>query len=159
MKKVPDKIVVSTKALIQVHTKVNLYVALYGVEAIEMYLDAIQLRMSKRDGKHVGGYIVSKVCQEYQITRYDLFESAGRKHITEARQLLCVFAHKYLMQNHEEISSQFHRSRHFAKRMIGNFNDKLEENHPFDKQLIERYHKLDSLISAYMDFKPILDDK
>lgn len=152
--KVPKNIVVTTKDYIQIMTQVNLFISIYGCEAVRQYLNTIPLKRTKKDGRNAGGYIVNKVCQEYQITQYDLFESNGRLEITEARQLLCVLIEKHLEFNKVQISSYFNRSRHFAKRMIGKFHIILEENHTLDQELIARYRKLDRLITAYMAFKP-----
>jgi chromosomal replication initiation ATPase DnaA len=150
--------IVSTKQYINIQTKLNLYIAKFGCETIEMYLDNLPLKVEKRDGKHLGNYIESKVCEEYKITHYELFESSKRKEISQARQLLCVFTEKYLHISRTDISLLFRRSRHFAKRLITDFNKRVEENHPFDKKLLERYKRLDTLISAYIEFSP-KDDK
>jgi len=154
--KIPQQIIITTKEYIQIQTKLNLYIAKFGCKAVEMYLDTIPLRMRKRDGKNLGAYIISKVCQEYGITRYELFESSARNTTTEARQLLCVFAEKYLGLTKTEISALFNRSRHFAKRLISDFQKKEKEQHPLDKPFFDRYTKLDTLIRAYLDFKPKL---
>ncbi|NGF76844.1 hypothetical protein G5B10_13235 [Fluviicola sp. SGL-29] len=153
--KIPPQIIISTKEYVQIVTKVNLYIAKFGCKAVEMYLDTIPLRMRKRDGKNLGAYIISKVCQQYEITRYELFESSTRNITMEARQLLCVLAEKYLGLTKTEISALFNRSRHFAKRLITDFYQKKEQNHPFDKRIIDNYSKLDLLIQSYVDFKPI----
>lgn len=152
--KIPDQMVVSTRAFVQLQAKLAAYVAQLGVESVERHLDAIQLRMTKRDGKYLGAYIESKVCQEFKITRFELMDSKGRQHITEARQILCVLVEKHLKYTKTDISTMFHRTRHFAKRMITDFNKKLADNHPLDQKLIERYKRLDLLVAAYMDFKP-----
>lgn len=152
--KVPKNIVVQTKEWVQIMTKVSLYVSVYGCETVNYILDTVPLRRSKRHGRNAGAYIINKVCQEYKITQYDLFESTARRELTEARQLLCVLIEKHLGFSKTEISSHFNRSRHFAKRMIHQFNKKLEENHPIDKKVIDRYKKLDRLVTAYMEFKP-----
>ncbi len=152
--KIPTHITISTKEYVKIQTKLTLYIAQFGCQIVEMYLDTIPLRMFKKEGKHLGAYIESKVCEEYKVTRYELLESSSRQNISEARQVLCVLCEKHLNLSKTEISILFHKSRHFAKRMISNFNDKLKENHPFDKNLIERYRRLDSLIGAYVDFKP-----
>ncbi len=157
--KVPLKFEVATSEYIQIQTKLNLIIARYGCEIVASYLDSIPLRMLKRDGKLLGAYIENKVCEEYNITRYDLIESSGREKISEARQLLCVFAEKYLHMSKTDVALMFNKSRHFSKRMIGTFQNKLKENHPFDKKLIERYRRLDALFSAYVDFKPIVNNE
>lgn len=153
--KIPQQIIISTKEYVQIMTKVNLYIAKFGCKAVEMYLDTIPLRMRKRDGKNLGAYIIAKVCQQYGITRYELFESSARNTTMEARQLLCVFAEKYLELTKTEVSALFNRSRHFAKRLIADFYQKKEQNHPFDKGMLDNYNKLDILIQSYVDFKPI----
>lgn len=156
--RIPTQIIVSTKEYIQIQTKINLYIAKYGCHAVELYLDSIPLRMRKRDGRNVGAYIENKICQEYQVSRYDLMETSGRGDLTEARQMLCVLAEKHLRLTRTDISKLFNRTRHFAKRKLTDFEQKLKENHPLDKKLIDRYKKLDALISAYMDFQPITDE-
>lgn len=154
--KIPEKFEVYSSEYIQIQTKLNLYIAKFGCQLVSSYLDSIPLRMLKRDGKLLGAYIENKVCEEYKITRYDLLESACRHNITEARQLLCVFAEKYLQMSRTDISLLFNKSRHFTKRMIGSFQHRLEENHSYDKKLIERYRRLDAIIGSYVDFKPIV---
>jgi len=156
--KVPKNIVVTTKDYIQIMTQVNLFISIYGCEAVKQYLNTIPLKRTKKDGRNAGAYIVNKICQEYQITQYDLFESNERLELTEARQLLCVLVEKHLGFNKVQISSYFNRSRHFAKRMIGRFQIVLEENHKLDQEVIARYRKLDRLITAYMAFKPKSDE-
>ena len=152
--KVPKDIIVSTKDYVQIITKVNLFISIYGCEAVSKFLNTIPLHRSKKNGRNAGAYIINKICQEYKITQYDLFESNERLELTEARQLMCVLVEKHLGFNKTQISMYFNRSRHFAKRMIGKFSKILEENHPLDKELIDRYNKLDRLITAYMAFKP-----
>lgn len=154
--KIPEKFEVYTSEYIQIQTKLNLYIAKYGCSLVLSHLDSIPLRMLKRDGKLLGAYIENKVCEEYKITRYDLLESACRHNITEARQLLCVFAEKYLQMSRTDISLLFNKSRHFTKRMIGSFQHRLEENHSYDKKLIDRFRRLDAIIGSYVDFKPIV---
>ena len=152
--KIPQQIIVSTREYVNIITKVNLYVAKFGCGAVERYLDSLPFRMRKRDGKNLGAYIVSKVCQQYHITRYDLFESSMRRNVTEARQLMCVFAEKYLDMTKTEVSAMFNRSRHFAKRTITDFYERQELNLPFDQGMLKRFDTLNALIEAYIDFKP-----
>jgi chromosomal replication initiation ATPase DnaA len=152
--KVPKNIVVTTKDYIQIMTQVNLFISIYGCEAVRQYLNTIPLKHSKKEGRNAGAYIINKICQDYRITQYDLFESNERKELTQARQLLCVLIEKHLGFNKTQISTYFNRSRHFAKRMIGKFQVTLKENHKLDQQVIDRYKKLDRLITAYMAFKP-----
>ena len=157
--KVPNQFTVETRGYINIQTKLNLYIAKYGCTLVESYLDCIPLRMMKRDGKLLGAYIENKICQEFKITRYELMESTGRQNITEARQLLCLFSEKYLEMSKTDLSYLFHKSRHFGKRMVGALEQKLKENHSFDKKLIERFRYLDALFSAYVDFKPIVKNE
>ncbi len=152
--KIPKNIIVTTKDYVQIITQVNLFISVYGCEAVRQYLNAIPLKRMKKDGRNTGAYMVNKVCQEYKVTEYDLFESSGRLELTEARQLLCVLIEKHLGFNKVQISSYFNRSRHFAKRMIGRFQETLEENHELDQEVIAKFNKLDRLITAYMAFKP-----
>lgn len=152
--KIPQQIVITTKEYIQIQTKLNLYIAKYGCKVVEMYLDTIPIKMQKKDGKFLGAFIAGKVCKEFQITNYQLFESTERHKITQARQLLCVLVEKYLQLSRVEIAAMFNRSRHFSKRMLTDFYERLRENHPLDQPFLERYHKLDMLIKAYVDFTP-----
>lgn len=150
----PTKFFLQTNDYMYIQAKVNQYVAVYGCEAVRQYLESFPLRWVKKDGKNLGAYLVNKVCEEYQITQYDLFESGGRLELSEARQLLCVLMEKHLHYTKVQISSYFNRSRHFAKRTILGFEKILAENHPIDQKVITRYKKLDRLIAAYMAFKP-----
>lgn len=156
---IPKQIIVSTADYIKLQTKLNLLVALYGCQLLDTYLDNLPLRIHKRDGKLLGAYIENKICQEYKITRYDLAEGYPTTEVKEARQIACYLCEKYLDLNRSVISSHFHKTRHFAKRLIKDFEQKLEENHPFDKKMIERYRRLDVLISSYVDFKPIIKNE
>ncbi|ASS50161.1 MAG: hypothetical protein A3D31_11375 [Candidatus Fluviicola riflensis] len=152
--KIPNQIVIVTKEYVQIQTKLNLYIAKYGCKAVDSYLDSIPLRMTKVDGKHLGAYIIGKICQEYGITRYDLFESSGRQdNLAEARLFICVLAERYVKLQKTEMSKMFNKSRHFAKRLLHDFN-LLDENHVGDKKILARFHRLDALIKAYIDFKP-----
>lgn len=152
--KMPKQFVITTKDYIQIQTKLNLYIAKFGCKKVEAYLDTLPLRMYKQDGKNAGAYIVNKICQEYKLSQYELFESTARKEITEARQMLCVLADVHLEVSQGEISAQFEKSRHFAKRAVNDLKKVVKENHPIDKKLIDRYKKLDALVSAYMGFRP-----
>lgn len=154
---IPNQIVVQTKSYLQIVTKLNLYIAKFGCEAVESYLDSIPLKMTKADGKHIGAYIVNKICEEFRnegITRYDLYESNERSDaLLDARLLLCVLVNRYTNLPNTEISRMFNRSRHTAKRALTDFK-KLDENIPQHRKLLERFARLDTLISAYMNFKP-----
>lgn len=152
--KMPKQFMITTKDYIQIQTKLNLYIAKFGCKSVEAYLDMIPLRWRKQDGKNIGAYIVNKVCQEYQITKFELFESNGRQELTEARQVLCSLAFNYIEISQGELSAQFNKSRHFSKRAVSKMNKTLKENHPIDKELIRRYKKLDALVSAYKGFQP-----
>lgn len=157
--KVPQQITLSTPDWIRILTKVNLFIATYGCQVFETYLDSMPLRIYKRDGKLLGAYIENKICQEYKLTRFELAEGHPTVEIKEARQMLCYFCEKYLKLNRTEISTLFHKTRHFAKRAIKEIDQKIIENHPFDKKLIERHKRLDAFISAYVDFKPIIKNE
>ena len=61
---------------------------------------------------------------------------------------------KHLGYTKTEISALFNRSRHFAKRLTADFYQRKEQNHPFDKEILDNYNKLDMLIQSYVDFKP-----
>ena len=152
--KVPENIIITTKEYIQIQTQLTLFISVYGCKAVKQFLNTIPLKRIKKDGRNAGGYIVNKVCQEYNITQYDLFESVGRQELTEARQVLCVLIEKHLKFNKIQISLYFNRSRHFAKRMIGRFQKTLADNHELDAEVLKKYRKLDRLITAYMAFKP-----
>lgn len=152
--KMPKQFVITTKDYIQIQTKLNLYIAKFGCKKVEAYLDTLPLRMYKQDGKNAGAYIVNKICQEYEISQYELFESKARKEITEARQMLCILADNHLETSQKEISAQFDKTRFFANRAVREIRSILKENHPIDKPLIDRYKKLDALVSAYMGFRP-----
>jgi len=152
--KIPKGITVGTKEYIEIITKLHLYIAKYGCVWVHKYMNNMPLKFRKVNGRNAGAYIISKICNEYQITQYDLFNSNDRKELTEARQLLCVLVSKHLGYSQVEIASYFDKTKHFANRSISTINKKLKENHPFDKKVIDRYRKLDLLIGSYMSFKP-----
>lgn len=152
--KIPRQIIVSTKEYIQIQTKLSLYIAQFGCKSVEAYLDSIPLRFYRQQGKNAGAYIINKVCQEFRLSQYELFESKARKDITEARQMLCALVDTHLNVSQGEISSQFDKSRHFAKRAVAEISKILKENHPLDKAFIDRYKRLDALVGAYMGFTP-----
>jgi len=151
---IPRHIIIVTKDYVQIMTKVNLFISIYGCKTVSQYINTIPLNRIKKEDVNMLGYIIEKVCQVYKITKYDLFESNERKELTEARQLLCVLIEKHLGFNKTQISTYFNRSRHFAKRMIGKFQLTLKENHVLDKKVIAKYKKLDRLITGYMAFNP-----
>lgn len=146
---------VSVQRYVQIQMKLNAYIATFGCEIVDMHLDSLPVKLHKRNNRHVGAYIENKLCEAYGITRYQLMESTGRKDITEARELLCVLVKKYLQLSHTNISVMFGRSRHFAKRMIHSFDDKLKGDYAQFKEQIAIYKRLDLLIANYMDFNPV----
>lgn len=162
--KMPEHIQMGTREFVQVFTKFCLYITKYGAKEMECYLDSIPLRMAKADGKHLGAYIVNKICQEFEIgghpmTREDLFASTKRcEELANARMLLCVLTHKYVKLDNKEISAMFNKSRHFAKRALADFSE-LDENIPAQRKLLAKYRKLDGLVNAYVEFKPKTDAK
>lgn len=153
--KVPKAITIGTKEYVEIMTKLHLYIARYGCTWVHHYLNYIPLRYAKVKNRNAGAYIINKVCHTYKITGFDLFHSNERKELTEARQVLCTLVSKHLGFSQVEIASYFEKTKYFAHRSINAVNQKLKENHPFDKALIDRYKKLDALITAYMGFKPI----
>lgn len=152
--KVPQEITIGTKEYVEIMTKINLYIATYGCKWVHNYVNNIPLRYRKIKGRNAGAYIVSKVCNEYKVTEYDLFQDSGRKELTEARQVLCALVSRHLKYNQTEISSYFGKTRFFATRAIQSVNQRVAENHPFDKKMIARFKKLDGLISSYLAFNP-----
>ena len=152
--KVPTAITIETKEYVAIMTKINLYIATYGCGWVHNYIDNIPLRFSKVDGRNAGAYIIAKVCTEYQVTEFDLFQDSGRKELTEARQVLCTLVARHLHYNQAEISAYFGKTRFFATRAIQSITQRVAENHAFDQKMITRFKKLDGLVSAYMAFKP-----
>lgn len=152
--KIPKDITLGTKEYVEIITSLHLYIAKYGCHWVHNYLKNIPLRYKKVNGRNAGAYIVAKICHEYKVTRFELFNSNERNELTEARQMLCVLTSKHLGFSQVEIASYFDKTKHFANRSIKTINKKIAENHPFDKSMITRYKKLDTLISSYMTFKP-----
>ncbi len=156
---IPSNFNVQTKEFVQVFTKFCLYLSKFGTQAMDAYLDSIPIKMGKTDGKHLGAYIIGKILQEYEstgtpFTRYELFNSKERRQeLSEARMLLCVLTSKYVKLDNGEISSMFNKSRDFAKRALSEFA-KLDEAIPTHRKLLGKYKKIDTLIKAYVDFKP-----
>lgn len=156
---IPNQLHLQTREFVQVMTKFCLYLSKYGAKPMEDYLDSIPLRMAKIDGKHLGAYIINKICQEYEktpnpINRFDLFSSNERREeLAHARMLLCVLTHKYIHLDKTEISAMFNKSRHFAKRAIADFEN-LDPAIPNDRKILDKYKKLDTLIGMYVEFKP-----
>lgn len=152
--RIPEKFSMNTRLYVQIQTKLNLYIAKYGCAQVAAYLDFLPLRLIKRDGKNLGAYIISMVSKEYCVSRFELFEDTSRHDIMEPRQMICVLCEKYLKVNRSDLSIMFHRSRHFAKRLIIDFYDKQKENHPLDKELLNRFSRLDALVASYVNFIP-----
>lgn len=156
---IPSNFNMQTKEFVQVFTKFCLYLTKFGAKAMGDYLDSIPLKMGKMDGKHVGAYIINKVLQEYENTdkpvlKDDLYHSKERRQeISEARMLVCVLTSKYLKLDHRQVSAMFNKSRDFSKRFISDFS-KLDESSPVDRKLLAKYKKIDTLVSAYVNFKP-----
>lgn len=157
--KIPEEFNMQTKEFVQVCAKFCLYLSKFGAKAMGDYLDSIPLRMAKVDGKHLGAFIINKICKEYEnigmpIGKYDLFTSNERRvELAEARMLLCVLTHKYIQLDNSEISAMFNKSRHFAKRALSDF-EKLDETIPTHRKLLAKYKKIDALIQVYCDFTP-----
>jgi chromosomal replication initiation ATPase DnaA len=150
---IPNKFTVETKDFIQIQTMLSLHIAKYGSKAVSNFLSTVPIRIQKKDGKNLGHYIEAKILEEFKISNFELFESTKRKEITQARQLLCVFTEKYLQVSRTEMAKMFHRSRHSVRRLILDFEFKLNQNHARNKKFIDSYRRLDSLISAYVEFK------
>lgn len=156
---IPDNFNMQTKEFVQVFTKFCLYLSKFGAKAMEDYLDSIPVKMGKTDGKYLGAYIINKIMQEYEqiekpFTRYELLTSNERQpELLEARMLVCVFTHRYVKLNNSEISAMFNRTRDFAKRALSDFS-KLDERIPPHRKLLEKYKRIDALVSAYANFKP-----
>lgn len=157
--KIPSNINMQTKEFVQVFTKFCLYLTKFGAKAMADYLDSIPVKMGKTNGKHLGAYIIGKILQEYEridlpFTRYELFNSRERRQeLAEARMLLCVFLSKYMSLDNREISSMFNKSRDFAKRALSEFS-KLDETIPQHRKLLDKHKKIDTLVTAYVNFKP-----
>lgn len=151
---IPKAITIGTKEYVEIMTKLHLYIARYGCTWVHNYLNYIPLRYTKVKNRNAGAYIINKICHEYKITSFDLFNSSERNELTEARQLLCALVSKHLGFTQKEIASYFDKTKYFAHRSIKTINEKVRENHPFDKVVVGRYQKLDSLITAYMGFQP-----
>lgn len=151
---IPNSITVTTKEYVEIVTKINLYIAKYGCDWVHHYINNIPLRYRKVEGRNAGAYIVAKVCQEYKVTEYDLFNTRKQGEIMEAKQMLCVLAARHLNLNHKEIASYFNRTRHFVERSIKTMEMKVSDNLPFDKRTLARYRKLDALVGAYLAFVP-----
>lgn len=150
---IPQSITVVTKEYVEIMTKLNLYIAKYGCSWVHNYINNIPLRHRKVEGKNAGAYIVAKVCQEYKVTEYDLFNSK-RQDLMEAKQMLCVLVHRHLKLSNREIATYFKRTRHFVDRSIKTIEMKQKDNLPFDKKTLARFRKLDSLVGAYLAFVP-----
>lgn len=156
---VPSNFSVETREVIEIHTMLQLYLAQYGSKAVRDYMKGVPLKIQKKNGKHLGHYIEAKVCEEFSITPYELYESNKRNEVSEARQILCVLCEKHLDMSKTDISEMFHRSRHLAKRLINDFYKKQSTFDQGNSKLLSRYKKLDSLITAYVEFTPSKKDK
>lgn len=156
---IPQNFNAQTKEFAQVFTKFCLLFAKFGAKAMGDYLDSIPVKMGKVDGKHLGAYIVNKVLEQYEssekpVSKYELYNSKERRQeLWEARMLVCVFTHQYLQLNHGEVSAIFNKDRDFAKRHLLHFS-KLDESSPVDRKILAKYKKVDTLISAYVNFTP-----
>lgn len=156
---IPNQFNMQTKEFVQIFTKFCLYLTKFGAKAMDSYLDSIPVKLGKTDGKHVGAYIIGKILQEYErsgtpFTRYELFNSKERRQeLSEARILVCVLTRQYVNLDNREISSMFNKTRDFAKRSLSDFA-KLDEAIPAHRKLLERYNRIDTLVKAYVDFKP-----
>lgn len=156
---IPNQINMQTKEFVQVVTKFCLYLTKFGAKAMDDYLDSIPVKLGKTDGKHLGAYIIGKILEECErsgtpFTRYELFNSKERRQdLADARMLVCVFMRQYVNLDNREISSMFTKSRDFAKRAVADFS-RLDESIPAHRKLLEKYRKIDTLVRAYVDFKP-----
>lgn len=156
---IPSSFNAQTKEFTQVFTKFCLLFAKFGAKELNDYLDSIPVKMGKSNSRHTGAYIVNKVLQEYEniekpFSKYELFTSKERRmELSEARMLICVLAHNYLQLDNGEISAMFNKSRDFAKRALSDFA-KLDETIPAHRKLIAKYKKVDTLVNAYVNFKP-----
>lgn len=156
---IPDNFNTPTKEFVQAFTKFCLLYAKFGAKEINAYLDSIPVMIGKTDGKNLGTYIINKVVQAFEeedkpFTKYELLTSKERRQeITEARMLVCVFIHNYVKLDNGKISAMFCKTRHFTKRALSDFS-KLDETIPAHRKLLAKYHKIDTLVRAYVNFKP-----
>lgn len=153
--KVPGKIKVSTSELLQAQSKFLLLCAKYGCKMIDEIMDNMLLRAYKQNNRYAGNFLISKVCEEFQITRYDLFESKARKDLIDARKVYCAVAYQTLNLTQDQIGRAIGGDRNLVYRAIKDIEEASTNPNPvpYQKELLKKYNRVLFRVKAYLNFK------
>ncbi|CAG5086817.1 helix-turn-helix domain-containing protein [Parvicella tangerina] len=153
--KVPAKIKVSTSELLQAQSKFLLLCAKYGCKMIDEIMDNMLLRAYKQNNRYAGNFLISKVCEEFQVTRYDLFESKARKEMIDARKVYCAVAYQTLNLTQDQIGKSIGGDRNLVYRAIKDIEESLTTPNPvpYQKELLKKYNRVLFRVKAYLEFK------
>ncbi len=152
---IPKSFIISTPDFMRLQGKLLMFCASIGCARMDSYFDLIQAREFKQNKKFVGKYLTSKICEEFEISEYQLFESGKQSsEVTIARHFHCILAFKLLGMSKAMASRTIGRSKHLAKRAFKETEPRiLNPTNKFDVELAARYRRLESLINAYINFQ------
>ena len=137
------------------------YIATYGIEAMEQALNILVLRQYKKDSRYAGRFLINKVCEEFGISSLELFESAGKQELFEARTVYCAIAYDTFDLSQDQIGSGFGRKRGLVYRATKEITDAATQPRPspYQKKLLTAYNRLKFRMNAYMMFQAKKLDK
>lgn len=153
--KIPGKLTVATSEIINAQTKFLLLCTKYGCNVIENIMDYLLVRDYKKNNRQAGRYLIAKVCEEFQITEYELFESKARKEITDAKKVYCVVAYNVFNLSQEQIGKAFGQNRHLVHRALKDITEAEASPKPlpYQRKLLESYKRVLFRMKAYLNFQ------
>lgn len=153
--RIPHNFQVVTSDLINVQNKFTLLCATLGCRTIDKMMDSFVLRVYRTNNRHAGKYLTGKVCEEFQITEYELFESKARKELTDARKVYCAVAYEVFDLTQDQIGKAFGNNRHLVHRAVKEITEAATNPQPFpyQKMLLDKYNRILFRMKAYLTFK------
>lgn len=118
-------------------------------------MDTLLIKEYKKNNRHAGKYLINKVCEEYEIAEYQLFESTSRKELTDARTVYCAVAYKVFDLTQQQISKGFGSHRNLVYRAVKEIEEAVSQPNPtpYQKELLKKYNRVLFRMNAYLTFK------
>lgn len=153
--KIPGKLNVATSEILNAQTKFLLLCAKYGCQVIDTLMDSLLLKEHDSHNKQAGRFLIGKVCEEFLITEYDLFESKARKELTDARKVYCAVAYEVFDLTQDQIGRGFGSDRNLVYRALKDITEAATSPNPapYQKQLLQKYNRVLFRMRAYLNFK------
>jgi len=155
MKREANKFNVSISDMVNLHKLFIEYIGIYGIDAMEQALNILVLRQYKKDNRYAGRFLINKVCEEFEISSLELFESAGKQELVDARTVYCAIAYDTFDLSQDQIGSGFGRKRGLVYRATKEISDAATQPKPspYQKKLLSVYNRLKFRMNAYMAFQ------